>query len=139
VVYALGYFGGKPVIEKSKRWTGINWQDIEKTESLLTRGKGDEITLFALRVLPIIPGVAISGFCGVVRYPFKTFIIITIIGAFVRAFILGVVGWQVGELYATYAEMVSKFEKVILLAVLTFIVLFVAGYYITKKMKTRRI
>lgn len=138
LVYALGFFGGKPVIEKSKKWTGINWDDIEKSEARFTRGKGDEISLFVLRVLPIIPGVAISGFCGVVRYQFKKFIIITSLGAFVRAFVLGLVGWQVGELYVTYADMISKFEKYVLSVVFFLLLLSFLGYYIRKKIKARR-
>ncbi len=132
-VYALGFFGGKQVIEKTKRWTGIKWEDIEKLEAKLTRGRSDEITLFVLRILPIIPGVAISGFCGVVRYPFKKFIVVTSIGSFIRAFVLGLVGWQVGELYFTYSEMVSKFEKYILIGVVLLVILGVGGYFLTKK------
>ena len=138
-VYALGFFGGKPVIEKSRKLTGINWQDIQKTEEKITRGKKDAITLFILRILPIVPGVAISGFCGVVRYPFKKFIIITGLGAFVRAFILGIIGWQAGELYANYADVITKFEKYILVGALFFLLLFLSGYYVAKKNKARRI
>ena len=63
LVYAIGYFGGKPVIEKNKKWLGLDWQDIEKVEKKLIKGRGDEITIFILRVLPFVPGVAISGFC----------------------------------------------------------------------------
>lgn len=136
-VYALGFFGGKPVIEKSKKWVGISWQDVEKSEARFTRGKGDEITLFILRLLPIVPGVAISGFCGVVRYPFKKFITITCVGSFARAFVLGMVGWQVGELYATYASMISKFEKYILIGVVFLLLLSVVGYFVAKKNKSQ--
>ena len=139
LVYALGFFGGKPVIEKSKRWTGIKWQDIEKLEVRFTRGKSYEIALFILRLLPIVPGVAISGFCGVVRYPFEKFIIITCLGAFFRAFVLGIIGWQVGELYATYADMILKFEKYIILVIFSSLLSFLVYYYISKKIKLRRI
>jgi membrane protein DedA with SNARE-associated domain len=139
LVYVLGFWGGKPIIEKSKKWTGINWQDIEKTEIRLTKSKGDEITLFILRMLPIIPGVAISGFCGVARYPFKKFITITFFGSFMRAFILGIIGWKVGELYATYADIISKFEKHILLFILLLIFLLLICYYLRKKIITKSI
>jgi membrane protein DedA with SNARE-associated domain len=133
-VYALGFFGGKPVIEKSKKLTGINWKDIQTAEEKITRGSKDELSLFALRLLPIVPGVAVSGFCGVVRYPFNKFIIITGIGAFFRAFVLGMIGWQVGELYANYADMISRFEKYIFLGLIASLVLFIGGYYAKKKM-----
>lgn len=135
IVYALGFFGGKPVIEKSKKWTGINWQDVENVQSRFTKGIGDEITLFILRVLPIVPGVGISGFCGVIRYSLKKFIVITFIGSFIRAFILGIVGWQVGELYMTYAGIISKSEKYIFIVVLILAILFLGYHFIFKKKK----
>lgn len=110
-VYGLGYMGGKPAIEKSKKWLGLSWKDLKKMEDKLIHGSGDEIVLFILRVLPIVPGVAISGFCGIVRYPLKTFIVITFLGAFVRALALGIVGWYARGLYTIYSETISNVEK----------------------------
>ncbi len=136
-IYALGFFGGKPIIEKTKRWTGINWQDIEKTEARLTHSAGDEITLFVLRVLPFAPSVTISGFCGVIRYPVKKFLVITFLGTFFRALILGIIGWKVGELYVTYAGIISRFEKHIFLGVIILLLLGTGAYYISKKIKVR--
>ena len=122
-------------MKKNKKWLGLEWSDVEKVEKKLIKGKGDEITIFILRVLPIIPGVAISGFCGAVRYPFYNFITITLAGAFVRAFVLGVVGWQVGEFYQIYADNISRFEEHILFGTLA--VLAVGGiiYYFFRKRK----
>lgn len=137
LVYALGFFGGKPVIEKTRKWTRINWKDAERLGERLPRGKGDEITLLILRILPIVPGVAISGFCGVVRYPFKKFIIATSLGSFIRAAILSMIGWQVGELHAAYADIISKFEGYILLGVFFLLLLFLVGNYIVRKKKER--
>jgi predicted Zn-dependent protease with MMP-like domain/membrane protein DedA with SNARE-associated domain len=134
-VYGLGWWGGKPIIERSKKWIGLSWKDLEKTERKLIRGKSDEITLFILRTLPIIPGVAISGFCGIVRYPLKTFAAITFLGALVRATALGVAGWYAGVAYTTYAETISKIENYIF-AILIVSVLFFAGrLYFSKKPK----
>ncbi|MBM3260954.1 hypothetical protein FJY93_00900 [Candidatus Kaiserbacteria bacterium] len=133
-VYGLGYWGGKPVIEKNKKWIGLSWKDLEKTEQKLTRGKGDEITLFVLRVLPIVPGVAVSGFCGIARYPLKTFMIITFVGAFVRAAALGVVGWYVGAAYMEYVDVISKLEKYFFAVVIVLILFFAGRWYYLKKM-----
>ena len=132
-VYGIGYLGGKPAIEKSKKWLGLSWEDLEKIENKLIRGSGDEIALFILRVLPIIPGVAISGFCGIVRYPLKTFAIITFLGAFVRALALGIVGWYAGGLYAVYSETISKTEKYIFIVLVVSVILFFGRLYFLKK------
>jgi len=133
VVYLLGFFGGKPAIEKSKKFTGINWQEVSKIEEKIARGTRDEIVLFVLRLMPIVPGVAISGFCGVIRYPYQKFLIITLLGSFARAFILGIIGWQVGELYVNLADLISRFEKVILLGVVFLLFIFFGYRYFIKK------
>ncbi len=120
VVYGLGYWGGKPMIEKTKRWLGLDWRDIEKMEQKIIHGRGDEITLLFLRALPVVPGVAISGFCGIVRYPVHTFVIVTFVGAFVRAAMLGMTGWYVGVMYVAYITLISKIEKYVLAGILFF-------------------
>ncbi|MFA4942933.1 MAG: VTT domain-containing protein [Patescibacteria group bacterium] len=137
LVYILGFFGGKPAIEKSKKLTGINWQEIIGIEEKVTRGNRDEIALFILRLIPIVPGFAISGFCGVVRYPFQKFIIITFFGSLVRAFILGMIGWQAGELYVNYADIISRFEKIIFFIILFLLFTFLAYRYFIKKSQNK--
>lgn len=132
-VYGIGHLGGKPAIEKSKKWLGLGWKDLEKIESKLIRGSGDEIALFILRTLPVIPGVAISGFCGIVRYPLKTFAVVTFLGAFVRALALGVVGWYVGGVYEIYSETISKVEKYIFVVLVISTALFLGRLYFLKK------
>ncbi len=124
LVYALGYYGGKPLIEKNKRWLGITWESIERVERRMSGGSGDEIVLFFLRILPIVPGVAISGLCGIIRYPFCRFIVVTLMGTFVRASILGIMGWRVGELYQAYADFFSHIEKYLFLG---FVIVLIVG------------
>lgn len=117
-LYSLGFFGGKPIILKWGKWFGLNWNEMEGVEKKLIRGWGDEIALFVLRAVPLVPNAAISGFCGLVRYPFQNFVLITLLGSFVRAFGLGIIGWQVGEAYAAYAGFISDFEKYIFAVIL---------------------
>lgn len=137
VVYGLGYLGGKPLIEKSKKWLGLNWKDLEKVEKKLIRGSGDEIALFVLRALPVVPGVAVSGLCGIVRYPLKTFVVITFFGALIRALALGVIGLYVGGVYITYAETISKVENYIFVVLIVSTILFLGRLYFLKKKHKR--
>jgi len=129
IFYGIAYYGGKPVIEQTKRYTGISWKDIERIEKRMAVGKRDEITLFVLRMLPVIPGFALSGFCGIVRYPFSKFLVITFLGSGLRAFALALAGWQAGEFYIRYMEVIDHFEKQIFIALLLTIVLFTVLYY----------
>lgn len=135
--YGIGHYGGKPAIERSKKWLGFDWNDLEKIEKRLTRGSGDEIVLFILRLIPVIPGVAISVFCGIIRYPLKTFIVITFFGSMMRAFVLGVAGWYVGEAYVTYSDTIAGAEKYLLIALAVAFISFIGYLYVMKKRRER--
>lgn len=128
--YAIAYYGGKPVIERTKRFTGLSWEEVERIEAKMSKGSRDEVTLFILRMLPIIPGFAVSGFCGIVRYSFPKFIFITFIGSGLRAFILALAGWQAGEFYVRYLEVIDRFEGQILTALIVAVLLFCAWYFL---------
>ena len=134
-VYLIGYFGGKPLIEKSKNLIGLNWESVERIERRMTKGHKDEIALFVLRMIPVIPGVAISAFCGLVRYKIKTFVIITFLGSFSRALLLGFFGFYVGELYFKYSDYISSFEKYALLIILLIFFIFFLRWKFKKRSK----
>jgi membrane protein DedA with SNARE-associated domain len=137
MVYTLAYYGGKPLIQKNHRLLGITWEEIQRVEKRVIRGKRDELTLLALRIVPI-PGVAVSGFCGAIRYPFSRFIFITFLGAGIRALALGIVGWQAGEFYFKYIDVFNHFEDQILLGVIAIFAALFAYYLYWRNVKRKR-
>lgn len=114
VVYGIAYVGGKPIVDRFGKYVGLSWKAIESIEARMTKGRRDEVTLFALRLVPVIPGVALSGFCGALRYSFIRFATITFIASGIRAYALAILGWQAGELYTRYIDTVSTYEDWIL-------------------------
>ncbi len=124
IVYAVAYFGGKPIIARYGKWFGISWTSIEKTEQRFIKGYADELTLLGARALPIIPSVAISAFCGLVRYPIKTFIFLTLLGTFLRSTIMAMIGWQVRDAYIAYAEIVNQIEIFVFVAIVITLAVF---------------
>lgn len=124
-VYGVAWWGGRAVLERYGKWLGLYWSDVEKFDQKLNESKKDEIAIVSARIIPIIPSVAISAFCGFVRMPFYKYLWITFTGMFVRATILATVGWQIGNVYYRYAELISSIEKYILIFVLIVIALFV--------------
>ncbi len=111
IPYYICYFGGRPAIKKWGRLIGLTWGNIEKTEQKFISGYGDELILLGLRILPIVPSVAISSFCGFVRYPIYRFIAVTALGTTIRGFLLGLLGWYVGTAYFKYAQAIDQMEK----------------------------
>ncbi len=129
VIYFVAKYGGKFVIEKWGKYFGLFWSDIEKIKSKLDGTKRDEILIGGARVLPIVPSVAISAFCGIVSMNKTKYFLITFIGTFFRGILLGIIGWQAGNVYEKYAETISHIEDLVLISTILVIIIFVVLKY----------
>ncbi|MDO8556906.1 MAG: VTT domain-containing protein [Candidatus Jorgensenbacteria bacterium] len=134
LTYMLAYFGGEPAILRWGKWIGVSWSDIEKVQKRFTKTFWDELLLFGTRVLPILPHTIISIAFGVIRYPIRPFFTATLLGTMLRALLLGLLGWSLGETYATYSDEFSVVGGWILTGIAVIIVLFIT-YRILKRRK----
>lgn len=132
IVYGIGYWAGKPLLLEWGNYFGISWGEVEKMERRFERGYSDEVTLFIVRAVPVIPSVIISAFCGLIRLPVREYLVFSFLGMIIRAFVLALIGWQVGGVYERFAGFISQVEnKVFAAAVIGGI--FLIGYRIMKK------
>ncbi len=138
IFYTIAYFGGKPMILRYGTWFGLSWALIEKTEEKFIKGHKDEIILLSLRSLPFVPSVAISTFCGLVRYPIKTFIVLSFIGSLIRSTIMAMIGWQVRDAYIAYAAIISQIEIFVFAAIIIACVAFVF-LHVRQKIKNKTV
>ncbi len=104
IVYFIAYFGGKLLIEKFSRFIGFSWQNIEHLQKKFKGTWHDDLLIFILRAIPVIPISIISGVAGAIRMPIANFYLASALGILVRSFILGFIGWQVGEAYESMAQ-----------------------------------
>ena len=128
-LYIIGYYLGKPFILKWGKYLGLSWEAVEKTNKKFAESKSDDILLFSLRALPIVPSVVISTLCGFIRFNLKDYIIITFLGSLIRASALGFVGWQFIVAYKDLAQQISHLEEIVILGIIITIV----GFFIYKK------
>lgn len=133
LIFYIGYFLGKPFIEKWGKFIMLSWGDIEKIQRKFESSNTDEIGLFALRVIPFFPSVSISFFSGIVRMKIKTYIIFTFLGTFVRVILLSVIGLQAGGILNSYSSIFKSFEGAGTLLIILGIILFI--FYKNKKIK----
>lgn len=131
VIYILCYYIGKPFVTKWGKYLGLNWEDIDKFNKKISNEKRDYLTIYIARAIPVIPSVAISGFCGVVRYNWKKYLSLTFLGGITRASILGFIGWQFGNYYTKIGVKMSILEEYLLILFIIAIVV----YIIYKKRK----
>ncbi len=133
LIYTLAYYLGKELIDRLGKYLGVSWENIEKAQSKFEESRSDEVILFTVRALPVVPSIAINIFCGFVRYDLKKFVIITFLGTLVRAFILGFLGWQFGSLYQTISTEISYFEEISVVVIVLSIII----YFLYEKYKKR--
>lgn len=127
--YALAYKLGKPFIEKTSRFLGVSVEDVESVERQFKESRYEDIFMFLVRAAPGIPGIAISLFCGLVRYDLKKYCITTFSGSAVQMLGWGIIAWLFGNIYQTLEGSVTLLSEIVLFI----IVLMVVGYIVMKK------
>lgn len=112
--YYLGRWGGRAFVERFQRYLGFNWADVESIGAHFSK-RGEEVSLFALRAIPIMPLSLISMSAGVLEIPPRLFMVWTILGTIPRCYLLALLGWQMGGKAETFAKGVDRFESLITL------------------------
>ncbi len=110
--YGIGYFGGKPLVERWQGFLGFSWSDVEAMERRFQNGQVNT-SIFFLRALPIFPLSVISAAAGLLRLPIKQFSLWTFYGTIPRCLLLGYLGWGLGETYQGIAKGIDKAESVV--------------------------
>lgn len=132
VYYFISYKIGMPFVERAGKYLGVSVGDINDVEKRVKESRYDYLFLFGARCLPIIPSIAVNLFCGLIRYPIKSYLVVTFFGALVQATILGIIGWQVGNVYISLVDNISRLNEII-----TVIIIFAVVAYIIKKRREK--
>ena len=94
--WAIGIFGGRPLVLRHGRWIHVSSQKLERTEDRLERAGASAVAFgFALPVVRSF--VAIPS--GIVGLPFAKFLTAAIAGCALFCFAFAGVGWAVGTSY----------------------------------------
>jgi len=107
---------------------------VRKITKKFEKGYKDDLLIFGLRILPVMPLSPVSFACGVVRYDWKRFILLTLLGCIPRYLVLGFLGWKFGAEYQSIASKLSLAENIVLLAVLG-VIGFLGYLFIKKRIK----
>jgi len=136
--YAIGYFGGKPVIKKFHRFLDVEWLEVEKMGDKFGKGKKTWWSIFILRVIPVVPMSLISLAAGVLRLSWKKYGIATFLGAIPRAYILGYAGWFVGNAFFSVADQLDTIESYVSALIVLIAILLLYYHHKNKKAKKKR-
>ena len=133
VAYAIGMFGGRPIIERWGRYLGISPADLDRAEMFFER-HGDAAAFFG-RLVPVIRSL-VSFAAGVARMPLGRFIVFTFLGSLPFTLLLATAGVVLGQNWETVGGVLKQFEYLIV-AILGVIVLAWIWFRILKPRRAR--
>lgn len=113
VAYAIGAFGGRPILLRWGRILGISHDDLDRTDAFFAR-HGWKAT-FLGRMVPVIRSL-VSFAAGVARMPLAPFVVFTALGSLPWTFLLVFTGSQLGANWEQIGSVLKQFEYAILAA-----------------------
>ncbi|MDD3237575.1 MAG: DedA family protein [Candidatus Gastranaerophilales bacterium] len=124
--YYLGYFGGRPFIEKYGKWFLISKKDLDIADKWAD--KWGEPAFFLCRMLPVIR-TFISLPAGILRARKRTFFTYTFLGSLVWSYVLVFAGLKLGEHSEMLKAVWHKFDIAIVVICAVLFVLYIWHHF----------
>ena len=134
VAYAIGLYGGRPIIDRWGRYLGISHADLDRAETFFAR-YGEAASFFG-RLVPVVRSL-VSFAAGLSRMPLPKFVLFTFLGSLPFTAILVFAGLQLGANWESIGPILKQFEYAIL-AVLAVIVIAWVWFRIIKPRRAAR-
>jgi membrane protein DedA with SNARE-associated domain len=132
IAYAVGYYGGRPLVEKWGRYILVSRRDLEIVDRFFARF--GSVTVFVCRLLPVVR-TFIALPAGIARMSQVKFQLYTFIGSWPWCFALAYVGEQLGARWDTDPELRALFHRFDAVIVAAFVILIV--WYVARQWKHR--
>ena len=129
VGWAIGLYGGRPLLERHGRWFHLSGDKLERAERWFDRW--DDLAVLLGRVTPVIRSF-ISIPAGVFRMPFGRYVVLTAVGSAIWAFALAGVGYGAGRSYERFHHDFSYVEYAVVALVVA-----LAGYLVWRWRQSR--
>jgi membrane protein DedA with SNARE-associated domain len=111
IAYAIGAWGGRPILERWGRWLAITPADLDRTEAFFARW-GTWASFFG-RMIPVVRSL-VSFMAGVGRMPLGPFVLFTFLGSAPWTFLLVFAGSQLGANWETIGGFLKQYEYLVL-------------------------
>jgi membrane protein DedA with SNARE-associated domain len=126
VAYEIGYYGGRPLIEKYGSYILMSRHDMDMADRFFKRFGGAAI--FVGRLLPVIR-TFIALPAGIARMPRVPFHVYTFLGSWPWCFALAYLGVKLGDHWMDLKPYFLKFKELIALLLLIGVIWFVRTHW----------
>ena len=117
----------------------ITPEEVQQLGSKITGDYRDYFVLTLLRALPILPSSIVSVSCGVLKIPFRLFMVSTLIGTIVRDGIFLYVGYSGTAILREFATKSTDVESYLQIAILAVIVCIIGYIYLKRRRGSNRV
>jgi membrane protein DedA with SNARE-associated domain len=131
VGWAIGRYGGRPLLERHGRWLHLSPQKLDRAERWFDRW--DDLAVLIGRVTPVVRSF-ISIPAGIFKMPLWRYIVLTLIGSAIWAFALAGAGYGLGNSYRRFDHGFHFVEYAIVAAILAF-----AAYLLVRWRRSSRL
>jgi len=128
LVYVIADKGESFFTGKWGKYLGLSSKDIETIGKQLNHGWRDDIVVFLLRAVPIMPTAPVSIVCGMIKLNLRTYLVSTFLGTLVRNIFYLYLGFTSVGALESLNEGIDSFEKfgyLILLILIAGILLYI--------------
>jgi membrane protein DedA with SNARE-associated domain len=129
VGWAIGLYGGRPLLERRGRWFHLSGDKLDRAERWFDRW--DDLAVLIGRVTPVVRSF-ISIPAGVFRMSFWRYVLLTAVGSAIWAFAFAGVGWGAGRSYENFNHDFRFVEYAVVIAVVA-----LAGYLVLQRRRSR--
>lgn len=130
IIYAIGAWGGRPMLERYGRYVLITSADLDTANRWFD--KYGTWAVFLSRLVPVARSL-ISLPAGVTRMSLIPFMLLTFAGSFIWSLGLAYAGYQLGENWESIRDVMRPVEIPILIAVLLLV-----AYYVYRHVRQLR-
>jgi membrane protein DedA with SNARE-associated domain len=122
IAYEIGYYGGRPLVEKYGSYILMSRHDVEIADRFFKKFGG--LAIFVGRLLPVVR-TFIALPAGIARMPRGPFHVYTFLGSWPWCFGLAYIGMKLGDHWMDLKPYFLRFKEVIVVLLLVGIVWFV--------------
>jgi membrane protein DedA with SNARE-associated domain len=126
VAYEIGYYGGRPLVERYGRWILLGRRELDWADRFFARW--GYLAVFIARLLPVVR-TFIALPAGVSRMPRGRFHIYTFLGSWPWCFALAWLGMKLGQNWRDLGKYFHRFDALILAALVIAIFWFVRSHW----------
>ncbi len=115
ITYEIGYYGGRPFVEKYGKYILISKRDLDIADNFFK--KYGKLSTFIGRLLPVVR-TFISLPAGIARVPRLPFLFYSFLGSVIWTYILAYLGMKLGANWSSLRERLHGFDTAIIVLII---------------------